>query len=72
MMDKRDADILYFVSFCIEQYKMHKGISGNETMKLFDQYGVTDYLANHFDVLHTQGAKWLMQEIDDFIKIKQQ
>ena len=67
-MDKRDTDILYFISFCIEQYKMHKGMSGSETMKLFDQYGVTDYLVNHFDVLHTQGTQWLMQEIDDYIK----
>lgn len=67
-MDKRDADILYFVSFCIEQYKMHKGLSGSETIKLFDQKGVTSYLADHFDVLHTQSAQWLMQEIDDYIE----
>ena len=72
IMDKRDTDILYFVSFCIEQFKMYKGLSGSETMKLFDQNGVTDYLANHFDVLHTQGAQWLVQEIDEFIKDKQQ
>ena len=65
-MDKRDADILYFVSFCIEQYKMHKGLSGSETMKLFDRKGVTSYLADHFDVLHTQSAHWLMQEIDEY------
>ena len=40
-------------------------------MKLFDQNGVTDYLVENFDVLHTQGAQWLMQEIDDYIKNKQ-
>ena len=67
-MDKRDADILYFVSFCIEQYKMHKGISGSETIKLFDQKGVTSYLADNFDILHTQSAQWLMQEIDEYVK----
>ena len=51
---------------------MYKGLSGSETMKLFDQNGVTDYLANHFDVLHTQGAQWLVQEIDEFIKNKRE
>ena len=71
LMDKRNADILYFVAFCIEQYKMHKGLSGSEIIKLFDQNGVTDYLASHFDILHTQGSQWLMQEIDDYIKNKQ-
>ena len=69
-MDKRDADILYFVSFCIEQYKMHKGLSGSETIKLFDQKGVTSYLADNFDILHTQSAQWLMQEIDEYVKNK--
>ena len=69
-MDKRDTDILYFVSFCIEQYKMHKGLSGSETIMLFDKNGVIEFLSNHFDVLHTQSAQWLMQEIDDYIKNK--
>jgi hypothetical protein len=50
---------------------MHKGLSGSEIIKLFDQNGVTDYLASHFDILHTQGSQWLMQEIDDYIKNKQ-
>ena len=51
---------------------MHKGLSGSETIKLFDQKGVTSYLADHFDVLHTQSAQWLMQEIDEYVKNKQQ
>lgn len=67
-MTKRDLDIAYFVSFCIEQYKMHLDVSGSEVMDLFDMYGVTGYLADNFDVLHTQGHDWLMSEIDGFIK----
>ncbi len=70
-MDKRDADIVYFVSFCIEQYKMHKGLSGGNTMTLFDKVGVTNYLVDHYDVLHTQSAQWLIQEIDDYINKRQ-
>lgn len=66
-MNKRDRDILYFISFCIEQYKMHKGLLGSDTMKLFDNTGVTNYLIEHFDVLHTQGAQWLIQDIDEYI-----
>ena len=71
-MDKGSADILYFVSFCIEQYKMHKRLSGSDTMELFEKEGVSDYLAKHFDVLHTQGTQWIMQEIDDYIINRQQ
>lgn len=67
-MGKEESDILYFVSFCLEQYKMQKGLSGSEALKLFDKNGVTEYLAKHYDVLHTQGATWLMHDIDEHIK----
>lgn len=63
-----DSDILYFISFCVEHYKMHKGISGSEAMQLFDKYHVTEYLCDNYEVLHTQGHQWLISEIDDFIQ----
>ena len=66
-MEKEGSDILYFVSFCLEQYKMQKGLSGSEALKLFDKNGVTEYLAKHYDVLHTQGAAWLMNDISEQI-----
>lgn len=53
-MDKRKQDIAYFISFCIEQYKNEKGISGAEAMALLAEYGVLEYLAEHWEVLHTQ------------------
>lgn len=71
-MGKKDSDILYFLSFCIEQYKMHQGLSGSETLKLFDENGIIDYLANNYDVLHTQSAKWMMEDIDRIINSKKQ
>ncbi|MCD7925745.1 MAG: DUF3791 domain-containing protein [Bacteroides sp.] len=67
-MSKRDADILYFISFCIENYKKKIHATGNEVMNLFDKYGVNEYLYEHFEVLHTQSVQWMMEEIDEFIK----
>lgn len=63
-------DIAYFVSFCIEQYKNAKKMSGNEAMKLFDSYGVLNYLAENFEVLHTQSHQWILEDIDEFINIR--
>lgn len=71
-MEKINADVLYFISYCIEQYKIHKGVSGSDAIELFEKKGVPDYLAKHFDVLHTQGTQWIMQEIDDYIINRQQ
>lgn len=69
-MDKRNLDIAYFLSFCIEQYKTEKGISGADAVQVLKLYGVLEYLAEHFDVLHTQSTQWLLADIDEFIQIR--
>ena len=71
-MKEKELDITYFISFCIEEYKMHISATGSEVMDLFDRYGVTEYLSDNFEVLHTQSRQWLLEEIDDFISRKKQ
>ncbi len=66
-MDKRQQELAYFISFCIEQYKVAKGLSGEDVVKIFNQYKVMEYLSDCCDALHTQGHRWLVAEIDDFI-----
>ena len=39
-MEKNRQDMAYFVSFCIEQYKNAKGLTGSEAIKVLDDYGV--------------------------------
>jgi len=64
-MNKQDIDKSYFVTFCIEQFKEHRGISGEEAAELLFREGITDYLNDNFEVLHTQSRQWLMEEIDE-------
>ena len=71
-MDKRNLDIAYFLSFCIEQYKTEKGISGADAVQVLKLYGVLEYLAEHFDVLHTQSKQWLLADIVEFIHIRKE
>lgn len=66
-MKDQELDIVYFLSFCIEQYKNKHQMSGEEVANLFEQYGVLPYLEDNFEVLHTQGHRWLMDEIDEWI-----
>ncbi len=61
-------DVACFVSFCIEQYAHWKQMTGTEVLSLFEIYGVNEYLAEFFDVLHTQGAQWILEDIDEFIE----
>ena len=69
-MDKKQQDIAYFISFCIEQYKNAKGLSGEEVMQEFSKYGVLEYLRDFFDVLHTKSYQWLLENIDEFINLR--
>lgn len=57
-----------FLSFCIEQYKKAKNISGEEAMKRLLNSGTLDYLEKNYEVLHTQGPQWLVEEMDEYIR----
>ena len=59
-----------FVIFCIENYKVHRNLSGKETVKLFDDYGVLNYLENHYDVFYSTGYQFMNKDIDEFLEIR--
>jgi hypothetical protein len=69
-MSKRSLDIAYFLSFCIEQYKEAKQLSGAEAAKIFDKYGVLEYLEEHFEPLHSQSHQWILEDIEEFINLR--
>ena len=56
-MINEKQDIAYFLLFCIEQYKVAKGLTGNESMTLLASYSVLDYLEEHNEALHTQSRQ---------------
>ncbi len=65
-----DDTIPAFVTFCIEQYKNLKNISGEEAMKRLSDSGVLEYLAEHYDALHLEGQQWILNEIDQLVSSK--
>ena len=69
-MNKKNQDIAYFLSFCIEQYKNEKRMNGVEVLNTFTKYGVLDYLNNHFEILHTQNRQWILEDIDEYINTR--
>lgn len=56
-----------FVSFCIEQYAKAKNMTTEDVVSMFDRYGITEHFCEFYDVLHTQGHHWLIEEIDEMI-----
>ncbi|MGN0222688.1 MAG: DUF3791 domain-containing protein, partial [Muribaculaceae bacterium] len=69
-MNTAIRDKAYFVSFCIEQYKHQKGLSGLAAMQQLNEYGVLQYLEENYDVLHTQSWQWILEDIDEYIRVR--
>ena len=61
---------LEFKAFCFEAYRADKKLTGRETIALFEKYGVLNYLEACFDVLHTTGRAYIVEDIDIFINAR--
>jgi len=57
-----------FVAYCLEEYKAAKGMTGKETITLFKQYNIIDYIVSCYEVLHTMGGLAIAGDIDSLIE----
>ena len=64
------AKVAEFVSFCIEMFAKAKRLSGDKVAAVFQSCGAIDYLDSGYDVLHTQGERWLVSDLDEFLRIR--
>ena len=59
-----------FTIFCLENYKVHRNLSGKEAVKLFQDYGVFSYIREFYDVLHTTGHQYINNDIDAYLSAR--
>ncbi len=59
---------LLFVVFCVERYAAAKSQDSVEVFTLFEKKGLTSYLKDNYEVLHTQGELYILEEIDFYLK----
>ena len=57
-----------FSVFCLENYKIYRSLTGKQVVQLFMQHGVFEYLKEFYDVLHTTGHKYIINDIDIYLK----
>ena len=62
---------LPFIVLCVEEYKNHKGMTGKEVLDIFNKYSVCEYIKAFYEVLHTTGTKYIVNDIDLYIKSRQ-
>jgi len=59
---------LPFMILCVEEYKNQKGMTGKDVMNLFNQYSVCEYIKDFYEVLHTTGIRYIVDDIDLYIR----
>jgi len=62
-----DSNTYTFIIFCLEHYRQFKQITAMQSLTLFRRTGAFKYLAEGYDVLHTQSRDYIVADIDDFI-----
>jgi hypothetical protein len=57
-----------FITYCMEEYKTAKGITGKEVISLFKKHNIIDYIITCYGALHTMGGLAITEDIDSLIK----
>ena len=60
-------EVFEFYTYCLENYAIRKHISGMHTWVLFKESGADDYVIDNYDLLHTQGLDYVLDDIQRFI-----
>ena len=61
-------EVFEFYTYCLENYARSKRISGIDAWALFKESGADDYIVDNYDLLHTQGTEYVLDEIQRFIQ----
>ena len=56
-----------FQLFCLESFKNASGIKASAAFQTFKDTAAFDYIANGYEVLHTQGKNFIIADIKDYI-----
>lgn len=56
-----------FYVYCLEKYALSKNMSGIRAWSLFKETRADDYIVRNYDLLHTQGTEYILDDIQRFI-----
>lgn len=62
-----DKTVFEFYTYCLESYATRKRMSGIRAWVLFKETGADAYVTENYDLLHTQGLEYILDDIQRFI-----
>ena len=60
-------EVFEFYAFCLENYAIRKRISGMRAWVIFQESSADEYVIDNYDLLHTQGLDYILDDIQRFI-----
>lgn len=57
-------DLLFWLSWCVEEYAAEKRRTVADVSALFEKNGIYDYLQENAQILHTQGKDYILDCIE--------
>ena len=67
---KVSKEAFEFYTYCMENYAIRKQISGISAWVLFKKSSADDYVIDNYDLLHTQGLEYILDDIQKFINTR--
>lgn len=63
-------EVFEFYTYCLECYAIQKRITGIQAWALFKESEADAFVVDNYDLLHTQGLEYILDEIQRFINRK--
>ena len=60
-------EVFEFYTYCIENYAIRKKISGMRAWVLFKETRADEYIISNYDLLHTQGMDYMLDDIQRYV-----
>lgn len=60
-------EVFEFYTYCLENYAIRKQISGMRAWVIFKESGADEYVIDNYDLLHTQGLEYVLDDVQRFI-----
>ena len=60
-------EVFEFYTYCLENYAIRKQMSGMSAWVIFKESSADEYVIDNYDLLHTQGLEYVLDDIQRFI-----
>lgn len=60
-------EVFEFYTYCLENYAVHKHLNGMRAWLTFKESGADEYIIDNYDLLHTQGLEYILDDVQRYI-----